>query len=92
MLSRLEWNNDNHTTSDVPGVQTRVPGFGGTESIECLDKFCAVPYMKSLVEFLVANGYERGKDLTAATYDFRYSPGKPSSVEGLLNLSRKMAN
>ena len=74
-FTRLEWDTTNHTVSNVQGVETRISSFGGTESIECLDIFCAVPYMKSLVEFLVASGYERNKDLRGAPYDFRFSPG-----------------
>ena len=74
-FTRLEWDTTNHTVSNVQGVETRISSFGGTESIECLDIFCAVPYMKSLVEFLVASGYERNKDLRGAPFDFRFSPG-----------------
>merc|ERR1719295_807721 len=35
---RLEYNSTTHTTRNVEGLQTRIPGFGGTFSVEYLDK------------------------------------------------------
>ena len=61
---------------NVQGVVTRVTDFGSTESMECLDPVCIVPYMKSLVEYLESIGYKKEQNLRGAPYDFRYSPGK----------------
>ena len=66
---------DKKVAENVRGVVTRVPDFGKTEAVECLDKLCAVPYMKPLVNYLVSIGYERNKDVRGAPYDFRFSPG-----------------
>eukprot|EP00111_Clytia_hemisphaerica_P007230 TCONS_00021000-protein len=71
---RLEWDLEKMTTSDVQGVETKVPEFGRTESVEYLDSVGVIPYMKSLVEYFVTMGYERNKEIRAAPYDFRYSP------------------
>ena len=61
---------------DPDGVYTRVPGFGGTETIETLDTNGLVKYMKPMVDYLTTLGYRRGHDLRGAPYDYRYSPGK----------------
>ncbi len=64
---------------NTPGVYTRVPGFGNTSSIEYLDPALAhpgqyfAPFIGSLVEKF---GYQRGFNLRAAPYDFRYGPGR----------------
>ena len=35
--SRLVYNNQTHTTTNSPGVQTSIPGFGKTDSVDWLD-------------------------------------------------------
>lgn len=71
---RVDWNMATLTARNRQGVLTRAPGFGGTSSIEVLDRFGLVKYFKPFVEFLVAKGHTRGKDVRAAPYDYRYSP------------------
>lgn len=34
---RLDYNNMTRLTSNVPGVETRLPGFGNTSQVEWLD-------------------------------------------------------
>lgn len=71
---RLEWNMKDLTVSNSPGVVTQVPGFGDTWSMETLDRYGFIKYMKPMVEYFVSKGYVRGKDIRGAPYDFRYSP------------------
>lgn len=61
---------------NAPGVETRVPGFGTTETIEYLDTQNLIAYFKSIVDTLVSLGYERGVSVRGAPYDFRYGTGK----------------
>ena len=62
------------------GVETRVPDFGGTSSIEYLDpdtKFSdTTNYFHDMVQWFVDKGYTRGKDIVGAPYDWRHSPSE----------------
>ena len=74
------------------GVETRVPDFGGTSSIEYLDpdlKFSdTTNYFHDMVQWFVDKGYTRGKDIVGAPYDWRYSPSEYLSLPPLsLSLS-----
>jgi len=78
---KLVYNSTTRQSSNVPGVATRVPAFGGTASVEYLDPSWSAwvladagNYMKTFVDFFVENGYTRGKDIRAAPYDFRFAP------------------
>jgi len=78
---KLMYNTSTHSYTNMPGVYTRVPGWGSTSSVEYIDPSWSAwvlrdagNYMNSLVDFLVSLGYEKGRDLRAAPYDFRYSP------------------
>jgi len=73
---RLEYDEDTKTVKNAPGVQTRVPGFGDTSTIEHLDTDNWIKYFAPVVDRLVSWGYERGVTVRAAPYDFRYGPGK----------------
>ena len=64
------------TMKNAPGVETRVPGFGETSTIEYLDTTGLIKYFAPMVETLVSWGYQRGETVRAAPYDFRYGPGK----------------
>ncbi|KAK3146201.1 hypothetical protein QOZ80_3BG0262950 [Eleusine coracana subsp. coracana] len=71
---------------NAPGVETRVSDFGSTSSLRCLDPNLKLltRYMNTLASTLEkAAGYEEGRDLFGAPYDFRYGlagPGHPSAV------------
>ena len=73
---RLEYDEDTKTVKNAPGVETRVPGFGNTNTIEYLDTDNLIKYFAPVVDRLVSWGYERGVTVRAAPYDFRYGPGK----------------
>ena len=62
---------------NAPGVITRIPAFGNTSAIEWLDPAIHGPgiYFFPFVDSLCRMGYQRGKTLRAAPYDFRYEPG-----------------
>ena len=76
---RLEYDEKTDRAKNAKGVTTRVPDFGNTTAIEWLDPYLHgpasyfYPFVDSLCRLL---GYERGKSLRAAPYDFRYDPCK----------------
>ncbi|XP_021754696.1 lecithin-cholesterol acyltransferase-like 1 [Chenopodium quinoa] len=59
---------------NAPGVETRVPHFGSTQSLSYLDPNLKLisGYMAPLVESLEEIGYIESKTLFGASYDFRY--------------------
>ncbi|XVE95049.1 hypothetical protein REPUB_Repub02eG0063000 [Reevesia pubescens] len=70
---------------NAPGVETRVPEFGSTQSLLYLDPNLKhlTAYMEPLVESLEEIGYVDGETLFGAPYDFRYglaAEGHPSHV------------
>lgn len=70
---------------NAPGVETRAPHFGSTQSLLYLDPHLKhiTAYMAPLVESLEQIGYVNGKTLFGAPYDFRYglaAEGHPSHV------------
>ena len=78
---KLVYNRDTRTSSNVPGVVTRVPGWGQTDSVEYLDPSWSAwllgdvgNYMHTLVQYFVQLGYRRGDTIRAAPYDFRLAP------------------
>ena len=87
---RLVYDEETNTVHNAPGVETRVPGFGQTNTIEYLDTNNMVKYFKPMVDALVSWGYERGTSVRAAPYDFRYAPGKYGELpeECLANVSK----
>ena len=66
--------------NNSPGVKIRVPGFGNTSSVEFLDPdtswFMVTQYFHAMVDHFVKKGYERGKNIVGAPYDWRVSPSK----------------
>lgn len=81
----LFYHHDIDDYRNAPGVQTRVPYFGSTQALLHLDpnlKFIT-NYMGTLVDSLEEMGYEDGRNLFGAPYDFRYglaAEGHPSQV------------
>ena len=75
---RLVYDNVTRKTSNSPGVDIRVPGFGNTSTIEYVDpsRVSFTGYYNILVNALIGFGYERGKNLKGAPYDFRKAPSK----------------
>lgn len=87
----LDYNPETDAYSNVKGVETRVPYFGTTEGMEYLDPSLKIVsgYMIHLVKALKAQGYESGKSLYGAPYDFRYAPG-PHASEVALDYMRDL--
>ncbi|RWR77944.1 lecithin-cholesterol acyltransferase-like protein 1 [Cinnamomum micranthum f. kanehirae] len=84
---------------NAPGVETRVPYFGSTQSLLYLDPHLKhiTAYMAPLVESLEELGYIDGHNLFGAPYDFRYglaAEGHPSRVgtQFLNNLKQLVEN
>jgi lysophospholipase-3 len=73
---RLWYNSTTHTTHNTPGVDTRVPGFGDTSSVEYLDARGSVHYFHAIVQDLVSIGYSKGVSVRGAPYDFRKAPNE----------------
>ncbi|EYC31722.1 hypothetical protein Y032_0003g1199 [Ancylostoma ceylanicum] len=78
LFFRLVFNSTTGLSSNMPGVDIRVPGFGGTSSIEWLDKSKASPgsYFSALVGMMTTWGYQSGKSVQGAPYDWRRSPSQ----------------
>jgi len=70
---KLRYDPVTHTTHNSVGVETRIPGFGDTFSVEFLDKSkrSVGYYFAPLVNELTKLGYIRGKSIRGAPYDFR---------------------
>lgn len=77
---RLIYDPKTRTTSNPPGVTTRIPGFGTPDVVEWLDpsitRSLAGAYFKDIANVLVNRGYRRNVTLRGAPYDFRKSPSK----------------
>lgn len=75
---RLSYDNETRTTSNSPGVETRIPYFGDPFPVEWLDPTKASPgaYFKDIGNALVSLGYERNVTLRGAPYDFRKAPNE----------------
>nr|XP_045597361.1 phospholipase A2 group XV-like isoform X2 [Procambarus clarkii] len=73
---RLLYDNVTRTTMNSPGVQTRIPGFGNTSTVEWLDPSQRSPtgYFKDIVNAMIPLGYERGVTVRGAPFDFRRAP------------------
>ncbi|XP_052865995.1 phospholipase A2 group XV-like [Anopheles cruzii] len=75
---RLEYDNVTRTTCNSPGVVTRIPGFGQSETVEWIDPSHASvgAYFVNIANALVSNGYVRDKSIVGAPYDFRKGPNE----------------
>ncbi|CAD6341482.1 unnamed protein product [Miscanthus lutarioriparius] len=82
----LSYDADADDYRNAPGVETRVSDFGSTSTLRYLDPNLKLltGYMNTLATTLEEKaGYEEGRDLFGAPYDFRYGlagPGHPSQV------------
>lgn len=79
---KLEYDNVTRTTKNAPGVQTRIPGFGNSSTVEWLDPSHRSPtgYFKDIVDAIIPLGYERDITVRGAPFDFRKAPSKLLSV------------
>ncbi|CAL1265697.1 unnamed protein product [Larinioides sclopetarius] len=91
---RLVYNNVTRRTSNSPGVDIRVPGFGNTSNIEWLDPSGFMPpfiqrmilsnYYVDIVNGLVDLGYQRDLNIRGAPYDYRKAPNEMGEYYGAL--------
>ena len=83
---KLTYNITDRKTYNTPGVETVVPGFGTTDTIENLSDwnsifFSYTQYFYHIVENMVTQlNYTRNVDVVGAPYDFRKAPSE--STEG----------
>ncbi|UJR31414.1 hypothetical protein I4U23_018907 [Adineta vaga] len=70
---RLIYNETTKKTSNLPGVETQIPGFGNTSTVEYFDssQFSYSAYFAQIIKNLVTLGFTRGINLRGAPYDFR---------------------
>lgn len=75
---KLIYDNKTRTTKSPNGVKIRVPGWGGTETVEWLDPSHASTglYFQSIANTLVGLGHVRNVTVKGAPYDFRKAPSK----------------
>ncbi|KAK6183616.1 hypothetical protein SNE40_011058 [Patella caerulea] len=76
---RLVYDNVTRTTSNSPGAEIYIPGFGNTETVEYLDpslQISVLGYFADIVNSLTKWGYIRGQSVRAAPYDFRKAPNE----------------
>ncbi|CAJ0944365.1 unnamed protein product, partial [Mesorhabditis belari] len=73
---KLVYNSSSGFSSNMPGVDVRVPGMGDTSTVEWLDPSNASTgsYFFTMVDMMATWGYRRGKSVVAAPYDWRKSP------------------
>lgn len=74
---KLNYDNVTRTSSNQPGVETRIPGWGNPLVVEYIDPSRASPgsYFKDIGNMLVTDlGYVRNTSLRGAPYDFRKGP------------------
>ena len=70
---KLIYDPKTRTTRNNDGVETRIPGWGNSTTVEWLDpsQYSVSGYFANVAKRLVAMGYERGVNLHGAPYDFR---------------------
>lgn len=79
---RLVYDNETRTTTNSPGVDIKIPGFGNTSTVEWLDPSHVhiSAYYYDIVNKLVSSSskYIRGVNIRGAPYDFRKAPNELS--------------
>ncbi|CAG9864368.1 unnamed protein product [Phyllotreta striolata] len=78
---KLIYDNVTRTTRNSDGVDIRVPGWGGTETVEWLDPSHAATgsYFVDIGNALVGLGHARNISIKGAPYDFRKAPNENSA-------------
>ena len=85
LYSRLVYDSQTKEYHNAEGVDIRIPCFGETHSVEYLDNHCIVHYFHSFVKYFTKLGYESGKDIRAAPYDWRFAPGMYNIIRIYMN-------
>lgn len=75
---KLVYNRTTRKTTNSPGVEIRIPGFGSSEPVEWIDPShaSAGAYFVNIGNALVQNGYKRDVSLRGAPFDFRKAPNE----------------
>lgn len=73
---RIVYNRTTRKTTNAPGVEVRVPGFGQTHPIEFLDTNKLAGYLHTMVQHMVNMGYVRNETVRGAPYDWRVAPNE----------------
>ncbi|XP_055309524.1 phospholipase A2 group XV-like [Sitodiplosis mosellana] len=79
---KLSYDNVTRKTKNTPGVEFRMPQWGGVEDLEwvdttpVIDRYDFGAYFYYISEALVNRGYARGYTLFGAPYDFRKGPNE----------------
>ncbi|XP_062317813.1 phosphatidylcholine-sterol acyltransferase [Osmerus eperlanus] len=73
---RIVYNKTTRRSSNAPGVEVRVPGFGKTYPIEFLDTNRLAGYFHTMVQHMVNMGYVRNETVRGAPYDWRVAPNE----------------
>lgn len=77
----LSYDCTTRTTSNSPGVNISVPGWGKTYTMDTIDKtifngYDYGIYFQNIITALSANGYDRNQNIYGAPYDFRKGPSR----------------
>jgi lysophospholipase-3 len=75
----LDYDNTTRKTTDRPGVEIKIKGFGDTDTVEYLDssRYSLTGYFNVIVDALVKRyGHQRGVSVRGAPYDWRRSPNE----------------
>uniref|UniRef100_A0A1B0D3I7 Uncharacterized protein n=1 Tax=Phlebotomus papatasi TaxID=29031 RepID=A0A1B0D3I7_PHLPP len=75
---KLYYDNVTRTTRNSPGVVTRIPGWGDSETVEWLDPShaSAGAYFKDIGNAFASVGYVRNVSIRGAPFDFRKAPNE----------------
>lgn len=90
---RMTYDSQSRSTRNSPGVVTRVPGWPTTDTMEWIDSTYIIQnhdfgaYYTYIVTALANKGYERGKHIFGAPYDFRKGPSKFKSKKKKKHIS-----
>ncbi|XP_076111169.1 lysosomal phospholipase A and acyltransferase-like isoform X1 [Mytilus galloprovincialis] len=76
--TKLLYDREKHVTRNPSGVETKIPGWGDTQTVEWLDpsQISWTYYFSSIVNAMVKWGYERNVSVRGAPYDFRKAPNE----------------
>ena len=77
MVCRLSYDrNTGQYSSTSDGITVSVPGFGDTYTVERRGSgLLTFPLFNGFVDYFIKRGYERGRSIRAAPYDWRLGPG-----------------
>ena len=75
-MYRLKYDPRTNSFEDNDEVKIKVPGFGGTSTVEYLSTgILSIKYFYTTVKYFVDRGYKRGETICAAPYDWRLAAG-----------------